>query len=162
MKSNTLENAGDGIGTSPEEKADLPPHVEGPFLRIEGVCTRRPEKPGECVEWGLAFHVLFPDEFRPYREVRADIIRADTGETVDAYHEEYLPGRCIGDKFFYNERFLCDNEFPFVYAIDHLDDGLYRAEARLLDEHGNTCFRDALDFRKGPWPTLKRRIKLSE
>ena len=142
-------------------ESNLPPHVEKPYLRIVGVCTKRPDVPGDAVEWGLAFQVLFPEEFRPYREVRAEIIRSDTGESVNAYHEEYLPGRCLNHRTFYNERYLCDNEYPFVYPISHLHEGLYKAEARLLDEKGRTCFRDSLAFKKGSWPRLKHRIELS-
>ncbi len=150
------------MSSTSKTESNLPPHVEEPFLRIVGVCTTRPDVPGDAVEWGLAFHVLFPDEFRPYREVRAEIIREDTGETVDTYHEEYLPGRCLDHRTFYNERYLCDNEYPFVYSISHLQEGLYKAEARLLDEHGRTCFQDSLAFKKGSWSRLKYRITLSE
>ena len=142
-------------------ESNLPPHVEEPFLRIVGVCTKRPDVPGDAVEWGLAFQVLFPEEFRPYREIRAEIIRSDTGESVNDYHEEYLPGRCLNHRTFYNERYLCDNEYPFVYPISHLQEGLYKAEARLLDEKGRTCFQDSLAFKKGSWPRLKHRIELS-
>ena len=149
------------MSTTSKTESNLPPHVEEPFLRIVGVCTTRPEVPGDAVEWGLAFHVLFPDEFRPYREVRAEIIRADTGETVDTYHEEYLPGRCLSHRAFYNERYMCDNEYPFVYSTSHLQEGLYKAEARLLDEHGKTCFQDSLAFKKGSWSRLKHRIELA-
>ena len=145
-----------------EKDAHLPPHVEQPFLRIVGVCTKQPEKPGDCIEWGLAFHVLFPDEFRPYREVRAEIINKATGEAVDTYHEEYLPGRCLDHRTFYNERYITDNEFPFVYSIKHLEEGLYKAQAKLLDGHGKICFEDTIEFKKRPLPILKHRIYLSE
>ena len=142
--------------------AHLPPHVQEPYLRIVGACTKRPDTPGESVEWGLAFHVLFPDEWRPYRQVRAAIVEAKTGRNVDSYQEEYLPGRILGHRDFYNERYISDNEYPFVYTFDHLPDGFYRAEAELHDERGSVCFRDSLEFRKAPRSTLEHRIFLDD
>lgn len=143
-----------------ERYAELPEHPMEPFLRIIGVALARPKKPGRRCPWGLAFHTVFPTSPRPRRIVRATISQPD-GQIVEELPEVIYPeGPCVSHVELFDSRVLVDREFNDVYDVHQLPNGPYRADAELLDENGNVCYRDSLDFEVGLLPILKYRIEL--
>lgn len=141
--------------------ANLPAHPTNPFLRIIGVAMTRPQEVNEQCPWGVAFHVVFPYSPRPRRSVRARIISESNNQIVEELPEVVYPqGPCISHVELYDSRVLVDREFNDVYDVQHLLEGLYRAEAELIDENGEVCFCDVLRFEVGALPYLKHKINL--
>lgn len=145
-----------------EQYAHLPDHPDDPFLRIIGVATKRAQQPGDECPWGLAFHVVFPHSPRPRRVVRARILSRPDGGVVGELPDVVYPrGPCVSHVDLFDSRVMVDREFGDVYEAHRLPHGQYRAEADLLDEDGEVCHHDALNFDVGPLSCLKHRIDLA-
>jgi len=144
-----------------ERYANLPEHPEEPFLRIVGVSFARPREAGKPCPWGLAFHVVFPHSPRPRRVARAEIHSKDGGQVVVRLPDAVYPqGPCVSHIELYDSRVMVDNEYGDVFDVHTLPHGLYTAKADLIDEHGDVCQRDELDFEVANLPILAHSIEL--